>query len=142
MISLAERSRTKLADGADTDGPDWQAIQDPSDVPTTSMGCARRSISTRVALRLRGHLRARARVFAGREGEVCQKGAPVNVQRRVRGRWRVIRHLVTSGEGTVFARLPDRVGRYRARLGARSVEGDAGETVCEASISSVVIHRH
>jgi hypothetical protein len=69
--------------------------------------------SRSVTLRLARSLVARGAVSAD-AFTVCAAGVPVEIQRRVAGRWETVRTTTTSPTGSYRRRIPDKAGRYRA----------------------------
>ncbi|HEV2756131.1 MAG TPA: hypothetical protein VG318_10215 [Actinomycetota bacterium] len=74
--------------------------------------------------------------------EGCTAGQPVELKRRVRGRWKTLRTAVTNGRGSYAVSVPDRLGLYRAvaTRTERFVEDEALH-VCRR-IDKAKRHRH
>ncbi len=93
----------------------------------------------RVSLHLGGHVIASGLVLVTDGFSACWRDATVIIQRQVRGHWRPIATKVTTDTGAYRIRLPDRVGRYRAKA-VRSIL--SGGDVCGRARSHVRRHRH
>jgi Abnormal spindle-like microcephaly-assoc'd, ASPM-SPD-2-Hydin/IPT/TIG domain len=93
-----------------------------------------------ITLKLRKHLVAKGRVSAADDFAKCESRATVKVQRRRRGTWRTIGTDVTGPAGRYRESLPDRKGRYRAKVKKR-VRND-GADVCRGDVSPVRRHTH
>jgi len=93
----------------------------------------------RVSLHLGGHVIASGLVSVTDGFSACWRNVTVLVQRLVRDHWRPIATKVSTDTGTYRIRLPDRVGRYRAKL-ERSVL--SGGDVCGRARSHARRHRH
>ena len=93
-----------------------------------------------ITLKLRRHLVAKGRVSAADDFAECESGATVKVQRRRRGTWRTIGTDVTGPAGRYRESLPDRKGRYRAKVKKRVLNG--GANVCRRDVSRVRRHSH
>jgi len=94
-----------------------------------------------VGLRLRRHLRARGTVSVEDGGpSACVSGVRVKIQkRRSSGGWRTVKTKTTNNDGVFRASLPDKRGRYRAKIAALTLEsGD----ICGRDISPTKRHRH
>jgi len=92
-----------------------------------------------VSLRLRRHLVARGQVSVPDGTAACYQEVTVKVQRRISGLWRTIAETLTGDDGTYRTRIPDRVGKYRARAPRFAL--DNGE-VCGRATSPVAFHFH
>jgi hypothetical protein len=90
-----------------------------------------------VSLRLRGALRAEGHVGVRDGFPACKRGTPVEIQRWVDGRWRTIATRRTGERAAYRLRLPDRPGRYRARL---STWDPSSADTCGAAVSKPVSH--
>ena len=92
-----------------------------------------------VGLRLRRHLRAKGTVSVPDGTAGCYIGVPVAIQRKRSGAWKTIARVATNNQGNYRTRIPDRTGRYRAKVaGATLGNGDT----CSADRSGVKRHRH
>jgi subtilisin family serine protease len=91
-----------------------------------------------ITLRLRKHLVARGVVLAGDGFQGCVQEATVQLQRKRPGGWRTVRLAAADPSGRYRERLPDRPGRYRARVLGSAMESD----VCLEDVSGGVRHRH
>jgi hypothetical protein len=89
-----------------------------------------------ITLKLRRHLVAKGRVSAADDFAECESGATVKVQRRRRGTWRTIGTDVTGPAGRYREFLPDREGRYRAKVKKRVLNDD----LCRKDVSPVRRH--
>ncbi|MDQ3914150.1 MAG: hypothetical protein M3323_02295 [Actinomycetota bacterium] len=79
---------------------------------------------------------------AGDDYRDCTVAQPVEVERRVDGRWKTLQNATTNGRGRYRAVVPDHAGRYRAvaRRTETFVEDDALH-VCKPA-EKVKPHRH
>ena len=75
-----------------------------------------------LTLRRRG-ARLTGRLRADRGGRRCTARAPLALERRSRGRWRLAARLRTSRDGRLSVRRPRRAGRYRLRAPALRLAG-------------------
>lgn len=92
-----------------------------------------------VSLNLRRHLVARGQVSAPDGTAACYQAVTVKVQRRVSGLWRTVEKTVTGTDGIYRTRLPDRIGKYRARAPRFAL---ANGEVCGRATSPVAFHFH
>jgi hypothetical protein len=86
--------------------------------PGTHYDCFPFEASRSVTLRLVRSLIARGTVSSDDEITTCAASVPVNIQRRVAGRWETVRTTTTSPTGSYRRRIPDKAGRYRAKAPA------------------------
>jgi hypothetical protein len=87
-----------------------------------------------ITLKLRKHLVAKGRVSAADDFSACIENVLVKIKR-----WgKVIKTTEAAADGTYRVRIPDRRGRYVARV-AKSELTDA---VCAAATSRKLRHRH
>jgi plastocyanin len=122
--------RYTISDGARTDRA----------TVNVTIECARPPppVDTSVGLRLRRHLVATGSVASS--VAACEQGRRVKIQRRGdSGSWTTVVTVTTASNGGFEARLKDRPGRYRAKVGESTL---ASGQVCGASISAVDRHRH
>ena len=110
----------------------------PSPSPTTQSPPAQEPerVARAVEFQLRKHLVAFGSVASTQA--VCNSGVPVVVQRRSADGWALVRGGTSDDDGFFKARLPDRVGRYRAIVPRTSETG----IICLRSISESSRHRH
>jgi hypothetical protein len=85
--------------------PPWPAVAEES-----ATAIARRLAARRRGRALAGRLRA--------DDEACAGGARVVLERRVRGRWRLVAGTRTRAGGWFRVSLPARGGAYRLRVPA------------------------
>jgi hypothetical protein len=94
-----------------------------------------------ITLNLVRHLVARGTVTATDGFAACVSGITVKIQRRrADGIWRTVETDQTNDFGGYRARIPDRVGLYRAV--AVRVSLSAGADICARDRSPTVRHRH
>jgi hypothetical protein len=94
-----------------------------------------------ITLNLVRHLAGRGTVTATDGFAACVSGMTVKIQRRrADGTWRTVETDQTNDFGGYRARIPDRVGLYRA-VAAR-VSLSAGADICARDRSPTVRHRH
>ena len=123
--------------------PRGTASPSPSPSPSASPSPSQSSSPTvhrrTVSLELRGHLTANGRISAPDEFSECKNGARVRILRKVEERWISVRRTVASIRGAFSVRLPDRQGRYMARI-AESPMGQSQDR-CGAALA-IARHRH
>jgi subtilisin family serine protease len=86
-----------------------------------------------LTLRLRGHLRARGRVLESSSLPLCIADVEVRIKRN----GKVIKRVRTDDEGRYSVALPDRGGRYKARI----TRSETAAIACGAALSPVRRHR-
>jgi streptogramin lyase len=91
-----------------------------------------------VTLNLVRHLVARGVVKASDGFSTCAANVPVNIQRRVSGRWKTVETTTTTASGSYRETIADDSGKYRAKA-PKTVLGGGGDT-CSAAMSPVRIH--
>jgi hypothetical protein len=89
-----------------------------------------------LSLTLRRHLRAKGKIVVA-DGFAGCLSAEIEIQRK-KGGWKTVKETVTDGSGAYKAKLPDKVGRYRAMVGESSI----GPDLCEPATSPSKRHRH
>jgi WD40 repeat protein len=98
--------------------------------------------SSRVALRLKGHLVAIARSSMQDGFKRCTENGQVAIQRKNVDSWVAVRKRSTSTDENLRVRLPDKEGIYRARfIGKRLINPEVTH-VCRNSTSTQIRHRH
>jgi dipeptidyl aminopeptidase/acylaminoacyl peptidase len=139
LMDESGASQRNISQSSDTDEylGSWQPVCD-GDCPIPQ------SIqhSTGVALRLKGHLVAIARVSAEDGFKRCVDNGQVAVQRKHAGSWVTVRKQSTSAGEDLRIRLRDREGVYRARFMSRRLVGPDVTHVCRMSTSDQNRHRH
>lgn len=111
----------------------------PTPQPTMSLPPPPASHAVTVTLHLRAHRIARGRVSATDGFGACIDRATVNLFRRYRGAWRLVKRAMTDPVGDYNARLHYREGRYIAYV--PSVVLDSSDTCGDAqSIVRTVLH--
>ena len=98
--------------------------------------------SRAISLRLRRHLRATGLVTVLDLVGQCRAAVPVQIQRRAAGRWRTLKSVTTKGDGTFSTSVPDRGGRYRARMKEQTKPVGGYDHVCLAETSAIRTHKH
>ena len=94
-----------------------------------------------ITLNLVRHLVARGTVTATDGFAACTSNVSVKIQRRrADGSWRTVETDQTNDFGGYRARIPDRVGLYRAAAVRESLSG--GADICARDRSPTVRHRH
>jgi hypothetical protein len=83
-------------------------------VPPPDVTCAPADHARSITLRLRRHLVARGKVSVADGFTDCAASLPVEVQRRVAGRWRTVGRTTTTDTGAYKKRIKDRPGKYRS----------------------------
>jgi hypothetical protein len=92
-----------------------------------------------VGLRLRRHLRAKGTVTVPDGTAGCYQVVTVAIQRKRSGVWKTITRTVTDKQGGYRTRIPDKTGRYRAKVAGITL--GSGDT-CSSDTSGVKRHRH
>ena len=92
-----------------------------------------------IDMELRKHLTAIGKVKVSDGYELCVSEIGFQIERKQDGKWGTVKEGATDDEGGFRARLPDRVGRYRAIVGELTLDA---EDVCRAAKSSSVRHSH
>ena len=91
-----------------------------------------------IDLRIVRHVKARGEVATSDGSEECQSHVRVQIERKTRGGWRMIATVATMSDGSFRRNLPDREGRYRARV----AESSSGPHICDRAVSEVRFHNH
>ena len=73
-------------------------------------------------------------------GGTCGVGTPVNIQRKIDGKFKTIASLATNVEGKFSRKVPDRTGSYRV-VSTAYTDGETG-TECLPSQAAAKTHRH
>lgn len=94
-------------------------------------------VERRITLSLDEHLVIRGRLRA--PGGGCEE-APVKIQRRARGEWKLVEYLSGDVEGRFEAEVKDRPGSYRAV--APRHPSLTGDYYCLRAASEIARHRH
>jgi Calx-beta domain len=92
-----------------------------------------------VSLQLRKHLRAKGTVTVEDGTTDCYQRVTVRIQRKRSGVWKTIDRTVTDNQGDYRTNIPDKVGRYRAKVATKTL--DNGDT-CSSDTSGSKRHRH
>lgn len=91
-----------------------------------------------LTLVLRRHLVAKGQLIS--EGpSSCVAGAPVKIQKRASGNWKLLKSTVTTDSGSYKVGLRDKPGRYRAVVGVSTLDA---QNTCLGARSAPVRHRH
>jgi IPT/TIG domain len=88
-----------------------------------------------ITLSLRRHLVVRGMVSVSDGFTACAATVPVKIQRRVSGHWKTVGSATTTSTGAYKKRIPDKMGRYRAR--ATRVALNSGADLCSRATSPV-----
>ena len=136
--------RQLTVNGSRDADPSW-GIATTAEVPpppqSPQQSC-KRVAERSITLTLDGHLLATGRY--GEKGDETRCSPNLEIQRKTAEGWKTVSRDWTIEDDRYEARIPDRVGRYRAHL-PRSVVGfyvDRYRDVCKAASSEVVRHRH
>ena len=110
-------------------GRDYDVIYNPTDVTLEARAVppAARTLS----LSLKKHLVAKGRVSSIPPG--CRE-AIITLQRRKSGKWVRVKGVTSKADGSYKKCLPDRPGKYRARIGSSKK--------CTGAISPIRRHSH
>jgi subtilisin family serine protease len=100
---------------------------DPSEEPTSTHARS-------VTLNLRSHLIAKGRVSVADGFSACRENVVVRITRR----GNLVKKVRAATDGTYRVHIPDRAGRYVARVAKRELT----DAICAASSSAKVRHRH
>lgn len=126
-------------------GPQPSASSSPSPSPSASSTPTPQPSSTpshrhprTIGLTLARHVSARGEVSTSDGSDECYSHVRVELERKTRSGWQVIATSVTMADGSFRRSLPDRVGRYRARV----AESSSGSHICDGATSQVRMHRH
>ena len=105
--------------------------------------CIDEEIERTITLELDEHLRARGR-YTEQGGDESRCAFDLRVQRETDRGWRNVLDTWTLEGSRYRARIPDKEGRYRAKLrrGEFGFYTDRYRDVCGAAVSDVVVHRH
>lgn len=87
-----------------------------------------------ITLNLRKHLVAKGRVSVADDFSKCRENVVVKIKRR----GKLIKKVRTTDAGRYRVRLPDRRGRYKAKVAKQELT----DAICAASTSRRVRHRH
>jgi len=133
-------SETPLTPAGQTgyDRAEWQAAPGGCEP-----NCGGEPVKPTIAFSLKRHLVVSGYVIGqGAEpyGGVCGVGTPINIQRKIDGKFKTIASVATNIEGKFSRKVPDRTGQYRV-VSTAYTDGETG-TECLASQAAAKTHRH
>ncbi|MGH2755150.1 MAG: plastocyanin/azurin family copper-binding protein [Actinomycetota bacterium] len=137
--ATASPTATGSPTSSPTGSPSPTASDSPSPLPSITP-LPPTEVSRRVSLNLEGHLRAKGRVRAsGEGGDACIADVDVNIQKkRKKDGWKTIETTQTRDNGKYATKIPDKKGRYRAKI----AEETRDDVVCSSAKSDSDRHKH
>lgn len=94
-------------------------------------------VGSQVGLNLRKHLVAKGKVSSA--DDACVHGRTVKVQRRTPGGWKTLKSDSSASDGSYSVRLPDRKGKYRAKVASKELSDGS---ICTGDRSPTRTHSH
>jgi hypothetical protein len=122
--------RARVPSGAGT-GPISVKNAAGTDTTDSNFRFLRRTHRSKVGLDLSGHLKASGRVRVPDGTGICKRSRRVKVQRRASGHWKTIRSDLTNRRGHYAVSLPDKSGKYRAKVTHKRLANDR----CKPAVS-------
>ncbi|HYP23655.1 MAG TPA: hypothetical protein VEV43_08785, partial [Actinomycetota bacterium] len=125
--------------GPGTDRADWQAAPGGCEP-----NCGGEPIRPTILFSLKRHVVVSGSVIGQgsdtEAGGTCGVGTPVNIQRKIDGKFKTIASLATDVDGKFSRKVPDRTGQYRV-VSTRYTDAETG-TECLPSQAAAKTHRH
>lgn len=120
------------------DRADWQAG------PGCEPNCGGEPIRPTIVFSLKRHVVVSGSVIGQgsdtEAGGICGVGTPINIQRKIDGKFKTIASLASDVYGKFSRKVPDRTGQYRV-VSTAYTDGETG-TECLSSQAAAKTHRH
>ena len=98
--------------------------------------------SADLSLQLKFHLRASGDLTPTDSFIPCRQDRKIKIQKKTPDGWKPVTSVMTNGQGHYVANIPDKTGKYRSKVGKKTLAGDDGGDICRPTKSPERTHSH